>query len=662
MAAVAMVIGESDDLQLGFPSAYESNYASLQKPQRAFPEYGGLDYSPWAGDDLQAQWHQQKLRDAQYMSGAKLQSTQMSNKRANSSPHGYYRMPKAVLGQRKFANPSFGAYLVSPGRENYASAPFHFSNAHPEHRAPLEPEETGAGHCCDTFRGGVLRSAAGQVHGHNMLLARVGQLNAIDEAKQQFQMMGALQPGETLPAQAPFVDSLQNLSTDVSAPITVNLGLQRVVDLLMGEDILNNQESGFRSADSVFSETRAVLGGILATGVSASVGELSDTLGLIQRIEGLLQSTLETDSDDVYMDEYANKQAKATYITLQEIFKKLNAYLTRMISSVNLQPRDRESLARSLVQSLGFAKSLNVAQGRSREALALAERSGTTQARQDAINAGANGSFDHDSERREDTEHGSRPSGPSDAEWGDEQRAQFGWRSGEFYPTNGRSVGWFGADEGVVDYGGSPEDALQDAREPLLSGNERAEYQSLRSRSLPSVRGTPTATSSNSENHREAPFRAFFDPDTQAFNVASLSQPGSRTQSRRGAPDEMPQGLERQSSRGRNVVGLLKGLVAPSVAPSPELPGRSSLRAPPPYQSRETNPRSPVATPRVAVPRSVADLPNTIKELERVSAQLRAKGYLGVPQIYGTKAPEGSAGYKAYIRNVKNKIIEYTRG
>jgi hypothetical protein len=657
MAAVAMVVGESDDLQLGFPSAYESNYAAKQKPQRAFPEYGGMDYSQWAGDDLQAQWHQQKLRDAQFMSGAKLQSTQLSNKRANQSPHGYYRMPKAVLGQRKFANPSFGAYLVSPGRENYASAPFHFTTAHAEHRAPLEPEETGAGHCCDTFRGGVLRSAAGQVHGHNMLLARVGQLNAIDEAKQQFDMMGMLQPGQTLPAQAPFVDSLQNLSTDVSAPITVNLGLQRVVDLLMGEDILNNQESGFRSADSVFSETRAVLSGVLATGVSATVSEMSDTLGLIQRIEGLLQATLESDSDDVYMDEYANKQAQATYITLQELYKKLNTYLTRMVASANLQPRDRETLARSLVKSLGFAKSLNVAQGRSREVLALAERSGTAQGRQDAINAGAMGQFDHDSDRREDTEHGSRPSGPSDAEWGDEQRAQFGWRSGEFYPTNGRSVGWFGADEGVVDYGESPEDALQDAREPLLTGNERAEYQSLRSRSLPSVRGTPTATSANTD----APIRAFFDPDTQAFNVSSIDKPGSRTQSRRGAPDEMPEGLQQKSSRGRNVVGLLKGLVAPSVAPSPELPGRSSLRAPP-IESKGTNPRSPTATPAVGIPQSTADLPDDLKELERISAGLRAKGFYGVPQIYGTKQAPGSAGYKAYIRNVKSKIIEYTRG
>jgi hypothetical protein len=655
MAAVAMIVGESDDLQLGFPSAYASQYSAVKAPLRAFPSVQEPVTTFWAGDDLQAQWHEQKRKDANYMSGAKVQSTQNSIKRAYSAPHHLYNHPKYVLGQRKFANPSVGAQILNSGRQSYDSAPFHYASAHVvPNRQMLPSEMEGAGDCCDTFRGGVLRSAAGQVHGHNMLRARVGQLDAIDAAKQEFQMMmpdttlsGVVTPSMAMPGSTSFVDSFQQQSTELSVPIKINLGLQRVIDLLMGADVLNTQESGFRSADSIFSETRSVLGGVLAMGARATVSELSDTLGLIQRIEQLLQASLETDSDDPYMDEYANKQAQATYITLQDLYKKLNTYLTRMVAGANLQPRERDTLARSLVKSLGFGKSMDVAVGKSREALSLAERTGTPAARQDAMNVASNGKFNDEGDRREDTEHGSRGSGPGGA-WGDSNRTEFGWRSGESFPTNGRSVSWFGTEDGRrVEYNEAPEDTLQEevTRKPLQSGR------------LPSVRGTPTATSVTSD----VPLRGFFDPDTQAFNVSSsfnLPSRGSLTKSRDGQPNMIPQGLESQSRRGRNVVNLMKGELP---SESPELPSRSTLRRPA-YESRETNPRSPVATPRVAVPQSTADLPDDLKELEKISEGLRAKGYFGVPRIYGTKQALGSAGYKSYIRNVKLKIIENTRG
>ena len=658
MAAVAMIVGESDDLQLGFPSAYSSQYSAVKAPLRAFPSVQEPVSTFWAGDDLQAQWHDQKRRDANYMSGAKVQSTQNSIKRAHSAAHHQFNRPKYVLGQRVFANPSVGAQILTPGRQNYDSAPFHYASAHSvPNRQMLPSEMEGAGDCCETFRGGVLRSAAGQVHGHNMLRARVGQLDAIDTAKQEFQMMmpdttlsGVVTPSVAMPGSTSFVDSFQQQSTELSVPIKINLGLQRVIDLLMGSDVLNTQESGFRSADSIFSETRNVLGGVISMGARASVSELSDTLGLIQRIEQLLQASLETDSDDPYMDEYANKQAQATYITLQDLYKKLNTYLTRMVAGADLQPRERDTLARSLVKSLGFAKSMDVAVGKSREALSLAERTGTPAARQDAMNVASNGKFNDEGDRREDTEHGSRGSGPGGA-WGDSNRTEFGWRSGESFPTNGRSISWFGTEDGrQVDYNEAPEDTLKEevTRKPLQSGR------------LPSVRGTPTATSVVSD----VPLRGFFDPDTQAFNVSTSfklpprGSPGSLTQSRRGQPNEVPEGLERQSQRGRNVVGLMRGELP---SESPELPGRSTLRLPR-LESKGTNPRSPVATPRVAVPQSTADLPDDLKELERISEGLRAKGYFGVPRIYGTKQPLGSAGYKSYIRNVKLKIIEFTRG
>ena len=651
-----MIVGETDDLQLGFPSAYQSEYAAHKVPLRAFPSVQEPVSTMWAGDDLQAQWHQQKLKDAQYMSNAKVQSTQNSIKRAYSAAHHEYNRPKYVLGQRKFANPSNGAQILVSGRQNYDDAPFHYNSVHSvPNRQQLPSEVEGAGDCCDTFRGGVLRSAAGQVHGHNVLRNRIGQLNAIDEAKQQFDMAKALAPGLPSQVSMPFVDSFQQLSTEDSVPITINLGLQRVVDLLMGADVLNTQESGFRSADSIFSETRSVLGGVIAMGAKAKVSELNDTLGMVQRIEQLLKASLESDQDDPYMDEYANKTTQTTFITLQEIYNKLNTYLTRMVAAANLQPKDRETLARSLVKSLGFAKSMNVAVGNSREALSLAERTGTAAARQDALNVGSRGHFNRDGDRREDTEHGSRGSGPGGA-WGDTNRSEFGWRSGESFPTNGRSVSWFGTEEGDgVDYGEAPEDAED--------FNEEGSELPYRSRD---VAVPPSGAASV-----DSGLRGFFDPDTQAFNVTALdSTPRVRTQSRRAAPAEVPVGREGLSRavEGRapgNVLQLLKGRMSesPEVRRSsgnPRAPPRSSASV----ASRQSNapPRSPAPRGQVTVPQSVSDLPDDLRSLESISNALRQQGFYGVPQIYGTKQAPGSAGYKAYIRNVKNQIISYTRG
>ena len=157
--------------------------------------------------------------------------------------------------------------------------------------------------------------------------------------------------------------------------------------------------------------------------------------------------------------------------------------------------------------------------------------------------------------------------------------------------------------------------------------------------------------------------RGFFDPDTQAFNVSALQMPTPRrqvgTDSRRATPAEVPVGFEAQSNLREgnapgNVLQLLKGKIAASSRRSSGNPRARSSAA-------EGAPSEPRASSAMAVPRTVADLPDDLKSLERISAALRQQGYYGVPQIYGTKQAPGSSGYKAYIRNVKAQIIAYTR-
>jgi len=591
MAAVSMIVGETDDLQLGFPSAYQSNYAAKSKPLRAFPSViaTATPETFMAGDDLQAQWHAQKKRDADYMSGAKVQSTINSNMRANSSAHGYYGMPKPVLGQRVFANPSNEALILESARRDHTSAPFHFSDAHNCYQS--------------VYSGGVLRSAAGQTYGKSQLMKRVSQLNDINDAKVQFQLGQSLIPGMSQEP-IPFIETFNNSAANIGESITRNLGLTRVLDLLQGQDVLNTQESGFRSPDEIFKETRNVLGSVLALGSTATVSEMSDTLGAVQEIGRLLRAAVDTGNDDPYMDEYANKQAKATYITLQDIYTKLEDYLKQMVAAANLQPKERETLARSLTKSLGFSKAMNVAVGRSREALSLAGRTGTVDSRAEAINAASNGRFDRDrGDRREDSEHGTRnPFYSSDEEdfrdEGDANRQEFGRNSGRY------------SDEQTT--------AFYNQRQEGESASEEEEGErALPSRSRQKPQRQPQEGSAVS---------GFFDPDTQAFNVSA-----ARASSAQAPPP--------------GVLGLLKGRIASRKAQS------------------SGNPRAPAAAASLPPLTDRAVLPNKFSEF-RALAQRYKEVYpsVTVPRGSAYGDDESSWQYKAYIGNLHRKLIRQTQG
>jgi len=88
--------------QLQFPTVFEYSV----KPTYGYisdPISGTL---PIAGDDLQAQYHQQKNAEAvrSVMNG--LHNNKMADYRFTHAAHGYFGMPKAVLSQRIYANPS----------------------------------------------------------------------------------------------------------------------------------------------------------------------------------------------------------------------------------------------------------------------------------------------------------------------------------------------------------------------------------------------------------------------------------------------------------------------------------------------------------------------------------------------------------------------------
>jgi len=158
--------GGSVALQETFPSVFSDTFSMMGSPQAYLPSDGEAHAPIPKGDDFQSSYHAEKKRDADYMAHAKVHSTRMMNTRAFSSKDGYYGMPQPVLGQRKFANETGGVFSMNSARQNYADAPFHYSDAHGVHGGALS--------------GGVLRTAEGQGYAKARLVARVAQLNAIE--------------------------------------------------------------------------------------------------------------------------------------------------------------------------------------------------------------------------------------------------------------------------------------------------------------------------------------------------------------------------------------------------------------------------------------------------------------------------------------------------
>lgn len=508
IGAIATAKVQSDALNLGFPSAYQSVYAAKGLPERFFNTQDRMAMPMWAGDDLQAQYHEQKRVDADYMAGAKVRATQLSRMRYVGTPHGRGLLPPPVLGQRIFANINNGAFSATSARQSHPDAPYHYS---------------GGGDYTSEFRGGVLRSPEGQAHGMTVLRARVGQLNDIESALASFSS-GAMPESSGI--------STQTFGRDLSAAspaIELNLLLQSIQDALVQGT--GGDPSTKLDKFDLATAARA-LGLIFRMVPDGNSDFVEDTQAKVQNILELLNGMLDDETESAGF----TASARETALSLQVLFTKLNTYLTRMVSGApvqrqetrfnplsgqqevqnvlsqqqgeNLSNPERVALSKSLVSSLGFSKMLKYAvTGNDSGLLDTAARNRLFSAQQgQRFRVG-----DMDSEGGDDDDDGDfdRPEGPReddahDAETGvargdrtfdEDERQVFGFNSGMFFPRNGR-----GEDE----YFGEAEPQSQGAPATPASDQRRGH----RNRDSSSV--AQSATDS---------VRGRFDPDTQGFNL-----------------------------------------------------------------------------------------------------------------------------------------------
>ena len=512
--------------QMTFPSVFSEVYSVYGAKPRFAPEapFGTLNISH--GDDFQANWHAQKKADAHRMSRAKVHSTVMMNSRAETAVHNMPSQPKPVLGQRKYANPSMGAMGGGVAREDYDTAPFHFSDSISGFGAV--PSANGS------LVGGVLRSTQGQIHGHRLLQNRIQQLNAINAAKETFDSQGNLPYTET----GEFNGGPSTAGLALIPQVELAQILQSVLDSLQSgipsgetEDINAPDVTRFTYQDSI--KAFSLIIRLATTGTSSEIADALEFITGTSAGDGIIPKLNEL---TITPQQYSTNPKAGVYLSLKEFWARIKIYLEKMMKLTEQPEQNRRNASKALIKSLNFTKfrgqiprefieaddaqqaiddvssarfsggwedgsssgrssgpggQSTVSSGDAPSFLYAPERtqyprgqfapSGTSsesseQREQRFADRGSQltGHRSRDSRgtrliRREDSQHGYRDAG---AAFDDDERNTFAYASGE-WANGGRAVGW-ADDGGAVEYGDAPvlagEDDGEDAA--IAEGDE----------------------------------------------------------------------------------------------------------------------------------------------------------------------------------------------
>ena len=643
IGAIATEKVETNALNLGFPSAYQSVYAAKHLPLRFFPTAVGQP-SVWAGNDLQSQIHQSRKKDADYMARAKVISTQHSRVRFVGTPHGRGDQPHARLAQRVFANPSNGALLTASGRQQHSDAPFYYNG--------------GGDYESKHYTGGVLRSAQGQAFGKQVLMDRIKQLDDIGRASQEFASGSMSDNGLRLGT-----DSMVMSNFPQAGGIELNLLLQSIIDSTMGGDMGGEHLNRLDMSNCYKAITL-----IFRSVPQLSNEDVTDVLAKVDIILTNLQGLLDPDENTTL-----TTQTREIALSLDVLFTKLKTYLEKMMETngevrqrtfynpqtnqnetqdvlvptdrgSTMSPAERARLSSALISSLGFSKLLRWNPGQYNELLSTADRDRlmSNQQRQsyrsgdygvdgDGDDQDDDDRFDRPAEPREDSQHrdetGRRRGGRPD-EFDEDEREAFATQSGSFYDQAGNVRGqnaYLDEDAPELEEGEDYYNALEgdERAQPLLG--TRDEVNSIRRRYVEAKNevktqrkremfGSQASSTVATETTRRTPsVFSQFDPDTQGFNVGYrfVDTPSSgRSEATQAVQPRAPQAPRRAPS-----VRSVRS--APRVAPAPQAP-----QAPAP-KARKSKAQAPaVASPPlapIALPKKISEVPSDMGTLLRIA-------------------------------------------
>ncbi len=306
MSAVATKkVGGDYATQLTFPAVFEEQYKKNGLASQFYPEQRTAPVVLSRGSGIQEDYHEQKRIDANRRCLNGVKDTAASIARFLSS-HANYIIPKPVLGQRIFANPSNGNQA-----DIYSNRP--------------------------VFRlsGGVLRTKEGQEYGMRKLKERIPQLDAIQAAKDAF-LSG-------MPVGAMGAEDIG------VADLTTKIELYSLLSLVESDVAASEAET------RTVNRSQNALKLLFAFIPIATTQEVEETMAKVESILTALGGTEENyaDGQGESLAGFAN-QKNAEY--LLRLFGRMREYLVRMNGVLNRSRKEKEKISAVFIKSLGFTQ------------------------------------------------------------------------------------------------------------------------------------------------------------------------------------------------------------------------------------------------------------------------------------------------------------------
>ena len=294
-----------------------------------------------AGRDLQSQYHEQKRLDANRMAMAKVGSTRSST-RHMLTHHNNYALPKPLLGQRVFANPSLGAGGF--GGDLYSA------------RNDLRGGGGIVGAGDDEMTGGVLRSAVGQNYGRNKLQARIAQLDAIANAKNEW--LGNAPPGVASASEEGDYATSQGIEPNISAT-----KIELVGQLQSIASAIDSHETG----QVAFTDTAKMLRTLIRVAPTENKEGLEDLLEWFDSYGAKLQKEdydriedADEDGPSVASTPHSMRKEVAFAEKMSRVVQSARQYVKDCIAHQFDSPKDRLTASRSAIKRLKLGSISNV--------------------------------------------------------------------------------------------------------------------------------------------------------------------------------------------------------------------------------------------------------------------------------------------------------------
>jgi len=317
MAAIATKKRYGD---IGLAATFPYNFQQMFQAGTGYFPSGETEPIPlMVGTNYQSEYHELKRLEANQRVINRGMNNRAIDHNLLTGIHNFH-LPKPVLGQRLYANPSMGAETYnSTRRDNGPAAPFR----------TIEVGQSGG-----QMVGGVLTTREGYSFYKNKYNNRIGELNA----------MNNLAVGNAVPIGQ---EMLTYDNTKVGPPNKVEFFI-----------LLRGLEDAITEGDLTrftFENLKDLIGKLFNMAPTASEEDFNDVIDAVD----IMLVDLEQGINEIAENAAHNAFTRPDYAsTLTAFMVKLRSYTSQMMANVFRSEKDKLTLSKSLVKSLGFDRLL----------------------------------------------------------------------------------------------------------------------------------------------------------------------------------------------------------------------------------------------------------------------------------------------------------------